>query len=202
MGRIFLHVFAMLAVAFLAGCNRNELKAVELPADVTAVTAPFFKAVRSGDRAAAEKWVNRYFVDDTQAQFAAAHDDLDHAPRLIPIAYRPKPTAFGVDENEATIFYVGKKGREWVTAEIRLGRIEGESFDIEYWNVLKSPDMPPILKVGQDVRFYTIIASVAVALAALLFLALLIWFVKRKAHLLGPQPLSERREGAKTTRDM
>ena len=200
MARIFLQMQLVLAMLLLGACSRDELTPVELPAEASAVSTPFLAALTKGDRMTAEKMSGRYFVDDTRAQFESAHGDLSNAPKLIPIANIPKRTATGTDPNETTVIYATRQGKDWISAEIRLGRIAGEPFEVEYWAVTKGPERPDVLARGDKVR-KTILVSAGIAIPlGLLTLALIIWWVRRKPRLITASP-PPRRAAARTTRD-
>ena len=201
MARIFLQMQLVLAMLLLGACSRDELTPIELPAEASAVSAPFLAALTKGDRMAAEKMSGRYFVDDTRAQFESAHQDLTNAPKLIPIANIPKRTATGTDPNETTVIYAARQGKDWISAEIRLGRIAGEPFEVEYWAVTKGPGRPDVLARGDKLR-KTILVSAGVAIPlGLLALVLIFWLVRRKPRVFAAPPPPPR-AAARTTRDL
>jgi hypothetical protein len=202
MPRIFL-VLAILAALFgLSACDRKPVNEVQLPADVAAVTVPFLAAIKRGDQAAAEKFVSEGFVDDSRVQFAEMSALLKKSPPLVSAIYAPKPGMLGPDKNEVTVTFAAKDGKQWVSSEIRLYRPENGDFEIEYWDVNAAEKPPELLAHAQDMQNFMGWFMGGMAVMALLGLALLIWVVKRRTHIIAPEPVVETRRVAATVRDV
>lgn len=198
MTRIFL---LLVLVASLAACNRQPVDAVKLPDDVAAVTSPFLAAIRRGDEKAAEKFVAEGFVDDSRVQFAEMSALLKKSPELIPAIYQPKQELFGSDRDEVLLTFAAKEEEQWVTSEMRLYRPEKGKFEVEYWDVNSAAKPPELLAHAQDMKTFMGWFMGGMAIMALLGLALLIWVVKRRTHLIAPEPVIETRRVAATVRD-
>jgi hypothetical protein len=198
---IFLSLLAVIGIAMLSGCNDAAPKEVVLPKEVVSVTAPFLAAVKRGDAAAAEKYVARYSTDETRDKFAGAHKILAAHPNLPPVVYRPKAKALmGLNDDDITLLYATKHKGRWISAEIRLFRLKGEEFQIEYWNVKNEATLPPMLEVDHNTRNFIIIMYAAMAFLALLVLGVVVWLVRRKPQLLAPDKPLEQRQTAITRR--
>jgi hypothetical protein len=194
-------IFLLSALLLLSACNRQPVNAAELPDDVAAVTTPFLAAVKRGDRAAAEKLVAEGFVDDSRVQFAKMSALLKKSPPLTPAIYQPKPGMLGPNKDEVTLTYVAKDGKQWISSEIRMFRPKGGKFEIEYWDVDADEKPPELLAHAQDMQEFMGWFMAAMAISALIGLALLIWVVKRRTHIIAPEPVVEHRSVAATVRD-
>jgi hypothetical protein len=200
-GRNFLVAMLLAAFLGLSACNRQPVTPVQLPADVAAVTTPFLAAVRRGDQAAAEKFVTDGFADDSRVQFAEMSALLKKSPELVPAIYHPKPGMLGPNKNEVMLTFAAKEGGQWITSEIRMYRPENGDFEIEYWDVNSDVKPPELLQhAGQMQQFMTWFMG-GLALMALFGLGLLIWVVKRRTHIIAPEPVVETRRVAATVRD-
>lgn len=200
-GRIFMIFAAIAALVGLLGCNRQPVTEVSLPADVAAVTTPFLAAVRRGDQTAVEKFVTDGFADDSRVQFAEMSALLKKSPELVPAIYQPKLQTFGADENEVMLTFAAKDGEEWITSEIRMYRPENGDFEIEYWDVNSDTKPPELLKHAGQMQLFMAWFMGGLALMALLGLTLLIWVIKRRTHIIAPEPVAETRRVAATVRD-
>jgi hypothetical protein len=198
MTRIFLLLGAVIS---LAACNRQPVDPVKLPDDVAAVTTPFLAAVKRGDQKAVETFVADGFVDDSRVQFAEMSALLKKSPELIPAIYQPKQELFGSDRDEVLLTFAAKEGEQWITSEIRLYRPEKGKFEVEYWDVNSAAQPPELLAHAQDMKTFLGWLMGGMAVMALLGLALLIWVVKRRTHLIAPEPVLETRRVAATVRD-
>jgi hypothetical protein len=198
MPRIFLVLALILG---LSACNQQPVSEVALPDEVAAVTAPFLAAVKRGDQKTAEKFVAPTFVDDSKLQFAEMSALLGKSPALKPAIFRQKPGTIIANENEVSIIFANKDGKQWISSEIRLYRPENEDFEIEYWDVTASEKPPELLAHAAQMRMYTGWFTAGLAVMALLGLALLIWVVKRRTHIIAPDPVVETRRVASTVRD-
>jgi hypothetical protein len=195
--RIFL---SLLLVTGLSGCDGQAVRPTTLPEDVAAVTTPFLAAVKRGDQAAAEKFVGKDFVDDSRAQFAEMSALLRKSPLLVPavhlpLAIRSEPTEL------VKVIYAERSGTQWVTSELHLLRIGKGQFRVEYWDVKSTPQPPELLKHAMEMRQIMFWALAGTAAMALIGLALLIWLVKRRTHIIAPEPIVETRRVATTVRD-
>jgi hypothetical protein len=197
MARIIL-LFALFA---LSACERQPVNEVKLPDDVAAVTTPFLAAVERGDSRAAEKFVAEGFVDDSRVQFAEMSALLKKSPNLVPAIYQPKAGMLGPDRDEVMLTFAAKDGGKWITSEMRLYRTEKGKFEIEYWDVNSSTEPPELLKHARQMQNFMRWFMVGLALMSMLGLALLIWIVKRRTHIIAPEPVVETRRVAATVRD-
>lgn len=201
MSRIYLVLAVALSVLGLSACDRAAVNEVSLPDDVAAVTTPFLAAVKRGDQAAAEKFVAEGFADDSRGQFAEMSALLKRSPALVPAIYRPKAQLIGPNKNEVNLTFAAKDGKQWISSEIRMYRPEGGKFEIEYWDVNAAEKPPELLAHAAQMRMYTDWFTAGLAAMALLGLALLIWVVKRRTHIIAPERIVETRRVASTVRD-
>lgn len=193
MARIFLMGPAILLIMLLTGCERQSVMPTPLPKGIAAVTQPFLQAVRRGDQKAAEKYVAPGFIDDSGVQFQEMSAILKKSPPLVPaINLRQK--------NGAYITYAAHDGASWITSEIRVTQ-SNRKVVIEYWDVTTAKQPPEMLKHAQDMRMYLLYASIAAALSALVGIALLIWLVRNRTHIISPDAVVETRAVASTVRD-
>ena len=197
MSRIFL-LFALFA---LSACNRQLVNPVELPDDVSALTTPFLAAVKRGDQAAAEKFLSDGFIDDSRVQFAEMSALLKKSTALVPAIYQPKAELLGPDKNEVNLTFAAKDGKQWISSEIRMYRPEGGKFEIEYWDVNAAEKPPELLAHAEQMRNFMGWFMAAMGVMALLGLALLIWVIKRRTHIIAPDAVIETRRVAATVRD-
>lgn len=199
-GRIFLAAL-LLAFIGLSACNRQPVTEVSLPTDVAAVTTPFLAAVRRGDQKAAEKFVSDGFLDDSRVQFEEMSALLKKSPDLVPAIYQPKMETFGANEDEVMLTFAAKEGDQWITSEIRMYRPEKGKFEVEYWDVNSDVKPPELLKQAGEMQQFMAWFMGGLALMALFGLALLIWVVKRRTHIIAPEPVVETRRVAATVRN-
>ena len=201
MARIFL-VFALAASFFGPNsCSPNAVDEVSLPADVAAVSAPFIAAIKRGDTKRAEQRMAPSFVDDSRVQFTDMSAILKTAPPLVPALYVPKQKVFGSDENEVSVTYAAHDGKKWISAEIRMFRPDQGPYEIEYWDVKAADEPPALLAHAKEMKTFTTWLLAGIAVSALLGLALLIWIVKRRTHIIAPDLVQETRRVAATVRD-
>jgi hypothetical protein len=97
--------------------------------------------------------------------------------------------------------FATKKDRQWITSEIHMYEPEAGEFEIQYWDVNASDNPPELLAHAQQMRMFTGWFTAGLAVMALLGLALLIWVVKRRTHIIAPEPVIETRRVASTVRD-
>ncbi len=201
MSRIYLVLAVALSIFGLSACDRAAVNVVPLPDDVAAFTTPFLAAVKRGDQAAAEKFVSEGFADDSRIQFAEMSALLKKSPALVPAIYQPKAELLGRNKNEVNLTFAAKDGKQWISSEIRLYRPEGGKFEIEYWDVNAAEKPPELLAHADQMRKFTGWFTAGLAVMALLGLALLIWVVKRRTHIIAPDLGIETRRVAATVRD-
>lgn len=202
MARIFL-AFALIASLFgTTSCTSGAAEKVNLDADVAATTDPFIRAVKRGDYKTTEKMIAPSFADDSRVQFEQMSALLKKAPPMVPALYVPKQKTFGPDKDDVSVTYAAHDGKHWFSAEIRLYRPKDGKFEIEYWDVKKAQKPPPLLAHAQQMRTFTKWLMGGIATCALLGLALLIWIVKRRTHIVAPDPVQETRRVAATVRHL
>lgn len=193
MPRIFLLFLVLIASLGLSGCNRSAATRPPLPEEITAIIKPFFQAVRRGDQKAAEKYVAPGFLDDSRVQFAEMSAILKAAPLLAPAIQQRQG-------NGAYLTFAGRHGKMWITSEVRVVRY-GNKPMIEYWDVTAADKAPELVTHAQDMKRYTNYALMALAVAALAGLALLIWLVRNRTHIIAPEATVETRRVAATVRN-
>ncbi len=201
MSRIYLVLAVALSIFGLSACDRAAVNVVPLPDDVAAFTTSFLAAVKRGDQAAAEKFVSEGFADDSRIQFAEMSALLKKSPALVPAIYQPKAELLGPNKNVVNLTFAAKDGKQWISSEIRLYRPEGGKFEIEYWDVNAAEKPPELLAHADQMRKFTGWFTAGLAVMALLGLALLIWVVKRRTHIIAPDLGIETRRVAATVRD-
>ena len=193
MSRIFLLFIMSIAALGLSACNRSTNAHPPLPEEITTVVKPFYEAVRRGDQKAAEKYVAPGFIDDSRVQFAEMSQLLKDAPRLAPAIQQHQ-------ESGAYLTFAAQHGKMWVTSEVRVVRYRNKPM-IKYWDVTTTDKAPEIVTHAQDIKRYTSYALMAVAFAALAALALLIWVVRNRTHIIAPEATIETRRVAATVRN-
>ncbi len=202
LNRIFLIIFIAMGVLGVGGCKDEMPDALELPKEISSVSQPFIAALKRGDIAVPERYMGVDAREDAVEYYGPAKIALGKAPELRPVIIRYKPTPFGQpDKNDVTITYVAKKGAIWTSLNMRLFRLEGEQYEIEYWNVKQEPKQPQALAIGEKAKTWLMIAMLAVAVLAVLFLLFLIWFVRRKSHIVAPDINTDSRAVASTQQD-
>ncbi|MFN3452296.1 MAG: hypothetical protein ACK4ZE_09070, partial [Sphingorhabdus sp.] len=72
---------------------------------------------------------------------------------------------------------------------------------IEYWDVTAADKAPELVTHAQDMKRYNNYALMALAVAALAGLALLIWLVRNRTHIIAPEAAIETRRVAATVRN-
>lgn len=200
--RIFVSGFIIISALLSTGCNKNSLEPVSIPDEISAVTLPFLDALKRGDEIAAENLISKSEIEYTRELFGNAKTTLETGPDLKPMFVRFKPTMFGqTDQNDVVILYAAQQDGLWTSVEMRLFRLDDEPYEIEYFEIHKKKAMPTALAMGEQIRDWSAYGMAAVALFALLFLIALIWFVRRKAHIIAPDPVAERRAPATTSQD-
>jgi hypothetical protein len=199
---IFLRLLMMFGVLCIGGCKNDVPKPVDLPKEISVVTQPFLAALKRGDITQAEHYMGEDARDDAVDDYEPTQKALSKTTELRPIIIRYKPTIFGQpDRNDVTLIYVAKKGAVWTSLQMRLFRLEGERYEIEYWTVKQENKVPPALAQGELFKKWVMIAMLAMAVMALLFLMSLIWFVRRKRHIVAPETIIDTRPVAATRQE-
>ncbi|MCC6478228.1 hypothetical protein [Sphingorhabdus sp.] len=199
----FLKRLPPLFLFLLAACSWSEPRVIELPKGIGPTSDAFVSALQKGDRAAAEKIVAPAARDELQAQFSKEHNLLKSSPALTPRFITFKPAAqTGPEDSEVTIIYAAKTGDKWATAEVRLFRLGDDPYEVDYWKI---DDKTPVAKsYTPDLRpMYGVFAGMAGTIIVLgsAAIAFVLWIVRRKPHVVAPEPATERRVAAVTTRD-
>ena len=88
----------------------------------------------------------------------------------------------------------------WVSSELQLGRINGK-YAILYWDVKKTLKPPAMLAHAQVMRSFVRNGLMVLAFFSLAALAVLIWVVRNRTHLVAPEPELETRRVAATVRN-
>jgi hypothetical protein len=190
----------------LAGCGEREPAVITPPKDAAAVIEPFLKELAAGNREKAAAFVSTAATDELATQFAADHKKLAAAPKLTPRFVNQEATPSFGSGNEVNLVYAAKSKGKWTSATVRVYSYRDEPYKVEYWRVTDKAPVPPFnsnadpekLKQSQDMMRW-IFGGLAVF--GLLGLALLIWLVKRKPHLVAPDAPVEVRRSAATVRD-
>lgn len=193
MVRIFLFLPLMLASMLLGGCEQQSVMPTRVPDEITAVTQPFLQAVRRGDQQAAEKYIAPGFIDDSGVQFKEMSAVLKKAPPLVPAIHLRQT-------DSSYVTYAAQDGQRWITAELRVGRVAGKSV-IQYWDVAAAKQPPEMLKHAQDMRVYMRYGLLGALLSALAGIALLVWLVRNRTHIISPDAVADTRPVASTVRD-
>jgi hypothetical protein len=196
----------------LAGCGEREPAVITPPKEAAAVIEPFLKELRAGNREKAKSFVSTAAYDELEAQFSADQKRLASAPVLTPrftSETRRNFEAMGEtlepDGHEITMVYAAKQKDKWTSATVRMYRYRDEPYKVEYWRVTdKAPT--PVLNSGVAEKMQETQNNMrwmfgGMAVFGLLGLALLIWLVKRKPHLIAPDAPAEVRRSAATVRD-
>ena len=193
MVRIFLFLPLALCTLLLTGCESQPVTPTHLPDEITAVTQPFLQAVRRGDQQAAEKYIAPGFIDDSGVQFREMSAILKKSPPLVPAIYLKQ-------KNGSYVTYAAQDGKSWITSEMRITRIN-RNVVIEYWDVAAAKQPPEMLKHAQDMRMYMRYGLLGALLSALAGIALLIWLVRNRTHIISPDAVADTRPVASTVRD-
>lgn len=197
--------FFLFCALTLAGCNR-EPAVITPPKDAAAVIEPFLKEMAAGQRARAAALVSPAAQDELTSQFAADHKKLAAAPKLTPrYVDQVNVTNYG-SADKIVLVYAAKKDDKWTTATLRLFRVEDQPYKVEYWRITNDapqPTMvantdPKFVKMQQQLYLWMAGGLVVFGLAGL---ALLIWIIRRRPHLVVNEAPNEDRQAASTVRD-
>ena len=195
------------ATLLLGGCGAREPKVITPPKDAAAVIEPFLSAVAVGKKDEARAYVAVDATDEFDLQFAGDHNKLSQVGRLTPrFVYTPATPVFGADKDEVTLVYAVKNNKIWTTATVRAYRFPGKPYAINYWRV--SNKIPrQVTRSNMDAKqiqqseAITNATIIALSLLGLVAIALLIWVILRKPHLVVPAEPVERRQSAITLRE-
>jgi hypothetical protein len=203
----------LVLLALLAGCGDREPDVITPPKEAAAVIEPFLKELREGDKAGAAAFVSTAATDELEAQFAGDHKKLAAATMLTPRFITKDGARLGspiearsAEGDEVTLVYAGLKDGKWTSATVRIYRYRDEPYKVEYWRVnnaepapaLDSNIDPKAMKMQQRITFWMF---VGLGLLGVIGLAMLVWFVRRKPHLVAPDPVEETRRSAATVGD-
>jgi hypothetical protein len=160
-------------------------------------------ALQKGEKAAAARHVAPTARDELEARFSNESKELKVAPKLTPrfITYKPQGM-MGPEDSEVTIIYAAKAEGTWTTAEVRLFRLRDEPYEVDYWKI--SNETPVAKSYTPDLRpMYGVFAALAgvIVVIGLLAIGTILWIVRRKPHVIAPEPVTERRVAAVTTRE-
>lgn len=201
------------ATLLLSGCGVREPKVVAPPKEAAAVIEPFLKELAAGNKDKAATFVSTAATDELAKQFGEDHKRLAAAgkltPRFVTLAgndLRRLSENSGADGTEATVVYAAKSGDKWTTATVRVYRYRDDPYKVEYWRVANEAPKKPFTsnldsKQLQRSEAITNATIIGMSLLGLFGIALLIWMVRRKPHLLLPETASETRRSASTLRE-
>jgi hypothetical protein len=193
----------ILFLVLLAGCSWMEPRVVELPDEIGKTSSAFVTALQKGDRAEAERAVAPTALDELDTQFTKQHKQLKNKSKLTPrfVTYKPREM-MGPFDSEVTVVYAARDGGQWTTAEVRLFRLNDEPYEVDYWKIgsaapvakTYAPDLKPLYGVF-------IWLAAAIFMIGTVTIVVVLWIVKRKPHIVVPEPVVERRAAAIATRE-
>lgn len=204
----------LLAVTLLlGGCGAREPKVITPPKDAAAVIEPFLKELAAGNKDKAAAFVSSAATDELATQFAEDHKRLAATGKLAPRFHTQSGgiprTLSGErkgDGKEVTMVYAVRSAEKWTTATVRVYKYRDEPFKVEYWRIANEAPQKPLtanvaskqLQQSEAVANATIIGM---SIFGLFGIALLIWMVRRKPHLLVSETAGETRRSASTVRE-
>ncbi len=206
-------VFLVAATLLLSGCGVREPKVVAPPKEAAAVIEPFLTELATGNKDKAAAFVSTAATDELAKQFAEDHKRLAVAGKLTPrfvtkAGNDPRRLAenSGADGSEVTLVYASKSGDKWTSATVRAYRYRDEPYKVEYWRIANEAPTKPLTsnvdaKELQRTEAITNATIVGMSLLGLFGIALLVWMIRRKPHLLVPETDSETRRSASTVRE-
>lgn len=198
---IILKNFWILIFLLVAGCSEPTFPEVKLQDDVAKVSNGFVSSLGKNDFAAARKFVAPSSLEDFDAEFKKPPKDLVQLLKLKPVFVQKKSRMLtGPFDNDVTVIYAVKGKKGWTVLKVNLFWLEEEKPEIEYWDFQNNAEMPQQLKAQQ---YATNVAQFAIPVAGLiaaLFLALLVWFIRRKPQVFAPDTQAESRRPAVTSR--
>lgn len=210
---IFSRTMIAIAMLFFWGCAEREPATISPPKEAAAVIDPFLTALAKGDRTMANALVSTAATDELAQQFAADHGLLSKAPMLKPRFFydsgkklKTMGREFNPDGREVTLVYAGQKDGKWTSATVRIYRYRDEPFKVEYWRITNEKPQPvmssgfnpaKLEQAGNQMRWL----FGGIALFGAIGLALLIWILRRKPHLVVADGPEQARKPASTVRD-
>jgi hypothetical protein len=198
-------IFLMAILFALGGCER-EPAVIAPPKKAAAVIEPFLQALQSGNKAKAQTYVANAAFDELDLQFATDHKKLAAAPKLTARYSSHIGSTTNGKGDEVTLVYAAKHGNGWTSATVRAYRYRDEPFKVEYWRVTDRAPMP-IARAGFDMEKYAEQQKInriifwGLGALAIIALALLVWLLRRKPHLVAAENAPESRRPATTVRD-
>ena len=110
-----------------------------LPAQRTLICEGFLDAVRTGDKAAAKKFVAPSAYQKLDTQFALMHRLLKDAPQLTQqFAEKAPDLQVGPNDNLWTFGYSAAAGKRWKNAELTMFYLRGQPAEIDGWAIQES----------------------------------------------------------------
>ena len=203
----------MAATLLLGGCGAHEPKVVAPPKEAAAVIEPFLKELAAGNKDKAAAFVSSAATDELAKQFADDHKKLAASGKLTSRFFtqsggnqRIKNGERQGDGEEVTMVYAAKSGDKWTTATVRVYKYRDDPFKVEYWRISNEMPKKPFTsnvdaKQMQRSEAITNATIVGMSLLGLFGIALLIWMIRRKPHLLVPETGVETRRSASTVRE-
>jgi predicted small lipoprotein YifL len=209
MKAIFSKGVLLALLMLITGCGEREPAVITPSKEAAAVIEPFLQKLRAGDQKAAAAYVTSGASDELEAQFASDSKKLAATVKLTPrftSLPTPKPTMQDTD-NKTELVYAAKKGEQWTSANIRIAKQADNRYKIEYWRITNKEPVPPFMtgaeakaiKQQQQIMTWVFVAMGGLGIAGL---ALLIWFVRRKPHLIAPEIAGDDRKRAATVGDL
>ena len=205
--------FLLAATLLLSSCGAREPKVITPPKDAAAVIEPFLKELAAGNKDKAAAFVSTAATDELAAQFAADHQVLAAAGKLTPRFFTQSGGSMTVsrgerqgDGEEVTMVYAAKSGDKWTSATVRAYRYRDEPYKVEYWRIANEAPTKPLTsnvdaKELQRTEAITNATIVGMSLLGLFGIALLVWMIRRKPHLLVHETAGETRRSASTVRE-
>ena len=203
----------MAATLLLSGCGAREPKVVTPPKEAAVVIEPFLKELAAGNKDKAAAFVSTAATDELASQFAEDHKRLAAAGKLTPRFItqsgndpRQLEQNSGADGSEVTLVYAAKSGDKWTSATVRVYKYRDEPYKVEYWRVANEAPKKPLssnvdARELQRAEAITNATIVGMSLLGLFGIALLVWMIRRKPHLLVPETARETRRSASTVRE-
>ncbi len=204
----------MAALLLLGGCGAREPKVIKPPKDAAAVIEPFLKELAAGNKDKAAAFVTDTATDELDNQFAGDHKKLAAAGKITPRFITLTGDYIGAIEDEregdrqaVTLVYAAKSGEKWTTATVRAYKFQDEPYKVEYWRVAnEAPKKPYSANVDaeemeQSEKMMNVV-SIILSVLGVIGIALLVWLVRRRPHLMVPEIESEPRRSASTIREL
>lgn len=205
--------FLLAATLLLSSCGAREPKVITPPKDAAAVIEPFLKELAAGNKDKAAAFVSTAATDELAKQFAEDHKKLAATGKLTPRFVtkagnnsRRLAENSSADGSEVTLVYAAKSGDKWTSATVRVYKYRDDPYKVEYWRIANEAPAKPLTsnvdaKELQRTEAITNATIIGMSLLGLLGIALLIWMIRRKPHLLVPETGSVTRRSASTVRE-